>query len=111
VARWLADYHRLKSVHDQRGFDALIAIGYSILKPRPRHPEAASEEDRAALKKKATTAAEEQCLNPDATVEIWVMDEHSQPYVRLNVSFHRARRAPDTSGVSPIAASGDTTRG
>jgi transposase len=51
VARWLADYHRLKSVHDQRGFDALIAIGYSLLKPRPRHPEAASEEDRAALKK------------------------------------------------------------
>jgi hypothetical protein len=26
VARWLADYHRLKSVHDQRGFDALIAM-------------------------------------------------------------------------------------
>ncbi len=51
VARWLAGYHGLQSVHDQRGWDALIAIGYSIQQPRPRHPQAASEEDRAALKK------------------------------------------------------------
>jgi hypothetical protein len=41
----------LQSVHDQRGWDALIAIGYSIQQPRPRHPDAATEEDRAALKK------------------------------------------------------------
>jgi transposase len=53
VARWLAGFHGLKSVHNQRGWDALVAIGYSIQKPRPRHPEAASEEDRAALKKTA----------------------------------------------------------
>ena len=51
IARWLADFHGLKSVHDQRGWDALVAIGYSIQKPRPRHPQAATEEDRAALKK------------------------------------------------------------
>lgn len=51
VARWLADYHGLQSVHDQRGWDALIAIGYSIQEPRPRHPQAATDEDRAALKK------------------------------------------------------------
>jgi len=51
VARWLAKFHGRKSVHDQRGWDALVAIEYSIQKPRPRHPEAASEEDRAALKK------------------------------------------------------------
>src|SRR3974377_671446 len=53
VARWLATFHTLKSVHDQRGWDALVAIGYSIQKPRPRHPKAASEEDRAGLKKTA----------------------------------------------------------
>ncbi len=46
VARWIASFHSLKSVHDQRGWDALIAIKYSIQKPRPRHPGAASEEDR-----------------------------------------------------------------
>ncbi len=48
IARWLAQFHGLKSVHNQRSWDALIAIGYSIQKPRPRHPEAASEEDRAS---------------------------------------------------------------
>ena len=53
VARWLAGFHGLKSVHDQRGWDALVAIEYSIQRPRPRHPETASEEDRAALKKTA----------------------------------------------------------
>jgi hypothetical protein len=34
VARWLARFHRLNSVHDQRGWDALIAINYSIQKPK-----------------------------------------------------------------------------
>ena len=53
VARWLAQFHKLKSVHDQRGWDALVAIEWSIQKPRPRHPEAATEEDRTALKKTA----------------------------------------------------------
>jgi transposase len=49
VARWLARFHGLASVHGQRGWDALIAIEYSL--QRPRHPEAADEEERAALKK------------------------------------------------------------
>lgn len=51
IARWLAKFHGLKSVHDQRGWDALIAIGYSIQQPRPRHPQAATKQDRSALKK------------------------------------------------------------
>jgi len=51
VALWLAKFHGLKSVHDQRGWDALIAIEYSIQQPRPRHPEAATKKGRAALKK------------------------------------------------------------
>ena len=45
IARWLAAFHGLKSVHDQRGWDALVAIGWSIQQPRPRHPQAASEQD------------------------------------------------------------------
>jgi transposase len=53
AARWLASFHGLKSVHGQRGWDALIAINYSIQKPRPRHPNAAGEEDREELKKTA----------------------------------------------------------
>jgi len=55
VARWLARFHSLKTVHDQRGWDALIAIAYSIQKPRPRHPNAAGDEDREALKKNCKT--------------------------------------------------------
>ena len=53
IARWLAGFHGLQSVHDQRGWDALIAIGWSIQQPRPRHPQAASAQDRARLKKTA----------------------------------------------------------
>jgi transposase len=51
IARWLAQFHGLRSVHDQRGWDALIAIGYSIQQPRPRHPDAATDAVRAVLKK------------------------------------------------------------
>jgi transposase len=51
VALWLTRFHGITSVHDQRGWDALIAIGYSVQQPRPRHPEAATDKDRAALKK------------------------------------------------------------
>ena len=53
VARWLASFHGLRSVHDQRGWDALVAVEYSIQKPRPRHPKAAGEEERDGLKKTA----------------------------------------------------------
>ena len=54
IARWLAKYHGLKSVHDQRGWDALIAIGYSIQQPRPQHPDSATEQDRTRLKKSSS---------------------------------------------------------
>jgi len=54
IARWLAAFHGRKSVHDQRGWDALITIGYSIQQPRPRHPQAATQTDRAKLKKSSS---------------------------------------------------------
>jgi hypothetical protein len=38
IARWLAHFHGRKFVRDQRGWDALIAIDYTIQQPRPRHP-------------------------------------------------------------------------
>jgi transposase len=34
IARWLAQFHGIKSVHDQGGWDALVALGYSIQQPR-----------------------------------------------------------------------------
>jgi transposase len=54
IARWLAGYHGLESVHDQRGWDALIAIGCSIQQPRPQHPDTATEQDRTRLKKSSS---------------------------------------------------------
>jgi hypothetical protein len=54
IAHWLATFHGRKSVHDQRGWDALIAIGYSIQQPRPRHPGAATQPDRTRLKKSSS---------------------------------------------------------
>src|SRR5262245_62802669 len=54
IARWLAGYHGLESVHDQRGWDALVAIGYSIQQPRPQHPDTATEQDRTRLKKSSS---------------------------------------------------------
>ena len=46
-----ANFHGPEALNDQRGRDALVAIGYSIQQPRPRHPAAASQQDRAAFKK------------------------------------------------------------
>ena len=53
IARWLAMFHGRKSVHDQRGWDALIALEYSIQQPRPRHPAFATQTGRTRLKKNA----------------------------------------------------------
>jgi len=44
--------------HDR--WDGLIAIGYSIEQPRPRHPDAATDEDRAAPKKALEAAVDEE---------------------------------------------------
>ena len=51
VAGWLARFHGRARVHDQRGWDALIAIEYTVQRPRPRQPGAATVQDRARLKK------------------------------------------------------------
>ena len=50
VAAWMARHLGLAKVHPQRGWEALQRIGWSIQAPRPRHPRAATPEQRAALK-------------------------------------------------------------
>ena len=55
VAAWMAGELGLAAVLPQRGWEALKAIGWSVQKPRPRHPAAATPEQREAFKK--TTAA------------------------------------------------------
>jgi transposase len=51
VARWMASERGLAAVLPQRGWEALKAIGWSVQKPRPRHPASATPEEREAFKK------------------------------------------------------------
>ena len=51
VARWMAGELGLASLAPQRGWEALRAIGWSIQKPRPRNPKAATLEEQEAFKK------------------------------------------------------------
>ncbi len=51
VAAWMAGELGLAAVLPQRGWEALKAIGWSVQKPRPRHPQAATPEEREAFKK------------------------------------------------------------
>jgi transposase len=51
VAAWMAGELGLAAVLPQRGWEALKAIGWSVQKPRPRHPALATPEEREAFKK------------------------------------------------------------
>ena len=51
VAAWMASELGLTQVAPQRGWEALKAIGWSVQKPRPHHPQAATPEQREAYKK------------------------------------------------------------
>jgi len=49
VALWMARHLGLAKVHPQRGWEALKRIKWSLQAPRPRHPRAATPEQRAAF--------------------------------------------------------------
>jgi transposase len=51
VAAVIATRLGLERVAEQRGWEALRAIGWTIQRPRPRHVRAASPEEQAAFKK------------------------------------------------------------
>src|SRR3954464_4651111 len=51
VARWMAGELGLAAVLPQRGWEALKAIDWSVQKPRPRHPAAATPEECETFKK------------------------------------------------------------
>ena len=53
VARWMAGKLGLERLAPQRGWEALKALGWSIQKPRPRNPKAASEAEQDGFKKKS----------------------------------------------------------
>src|SRR3954468_10592632 len=51
VAAWMAGELGRAAVLPQRGWEALKAINWSVQKPRPRHPAAATPEEREVVKK------------------------------------------------------------
>src|SRR3954447_26653765 len=51
VAAWMASELGLAAVLPKCGWEALKAIGWSMQKPRPRHPASATPEEREAFKK------------------------------------------------------------
>ena len=55
VADFLAEQLGLERVGVQRGWEALQAIGWSLQRPRPRNPKAASQADAEAFKKSSRT--------------------------------------------------------
>src|SRR3954451_301970 len=54
MASWMAGELGLAAVLPQRGWEALKAIGWSVQKPRPRHPASATPEEREAFKKSSS---------------------------------------------------------
>src|SRR3712207_497705 len=79
VAAWMARHLGLRRVHPQRGWEAPQRIGWSIQAPRPRHPRAATPEQRETLK------------------ETWTRRSHRP---RRRIPIGRSRSGPKTSIVS-----------
>ena len=77
VAGWMAGELGLAAVCVQRGWEALRAIEWSIQKPRPRHPKAATPEEESTFKKNSTKSlpkrpravptSRSRCLRPTST--------------------------------------------
>jgi transposase len=51
AAVWMARHLGLERVHPQRGWEALKRVRWSVQAPRPRHPRAATAEQRAEFKR------------------------------------------------------------
>ena len=54
VALWMAAQLGLERVRPQRGWEALKRVRWSVQAPRPRHPRAATAEQRAEFKRGST---------------------------------------------------------
>lgn len=63
VAAFLAVELGLVSVGVQRGWEALQALGWSVQKPRPQNPKAATREEAEAFKKNSPTSSRKKRTN------------------------------------------------
>src|SRR4051812_3330852 len=116
VAAWMAGELGLAAVLPQRGWEALKAIGWSVQKPRPRHPASATPEEREAFKKLEQAVAEARAQHPDTPIEVWATDEHRiglKPILRrvwapkgqrpIALGHHRYKWLYVTAFVQPIS--------
>ena len=66
-----------RHVAEQRGWEALRAIGWTIQSPRPRHARGGDARGAGGVQKKlAEAVAEEAERHPGATIEAFATDEH-----------------------------------
>src|ERR1700757_2692188 len=77
VADFMADQLGLEKLAQQRGWEALQAIGWSIQSPRPRNPKSASAEETELFKKASRRRLPKKPTSiPKKPVEVWATDEH-----------------------------------
>ena len=77
VAAVMAAELGLAHVAEQRGWEALRAIEWTLQRPRPRHVRVATPEEQAAFQKNlAAVVAEEAERHPGAVIETFATDEH-----------------------------------
>ena len=76
----------MEKLAPQRGWEALKALGWSIQKPRPRNPKAATEAEQEGFKKKSPRSSPKRReAHPGVAVEAFATDEHRiglKPVVR-----------------------------
>lgn len=63
VAAWLAGELGFVSVGVQRGWEALRAVGWSVQKPRPKNPKAATPQEAEAFKKTSPISSRKRRAN------------------------------------------------
>ena len=60
AALWMAGHLEVEEVHPQRGWEALKRLEWSVRAPRPRHPKAATAEQRAEFANASTSRSSKQ---------------------------------------------------
>ena len=103
VARWMADELGLEKLAAQRGWEALKAIGWSIQKPRPRNPKAASAEEQDAFKK-SRRDRRQRSRGASRHPRRSVRDRRTSPRIEANIAMGVGahRRAPDRARPSSL---------
>ncbi len=77
----------------QRGWEALKALGWSLQRPRPRNPRAATPKPRRLLKKVGQAVDEEDAREPRLPVVVYASDEHRLGLKRSRAGSGRRRES------------------